>query len=120
MWRRLLSGSCDDLHLDGFLTIRQNEVKDIIGTLLSEMCNNVALEPKLKTLSGEVFQARSTTTPPEARPDVRRATGFWTRVEDVFFHVRIFHQNATSNRNKTFVEAAEHHERRVRGADHQC
>ena len=74
------------------------------------MYNNVALEPKLKTLSGEVFQTRSNTMPPEARPDVRRATGFWTRVEDVFFHVRLFHQNVTSNRNKTFVEAAEHHE----------
>ena len=94
----------------GFPTIRHNEVRDIVGTLLSEVCNNVAMEPKLKPLSGEVFQARSTTTSPEARSDVR-ATGFWTRMEDAFFDIRIFNQNATSNRNKTFVEASEHHER---------
>ena len=32
-------------------------------------------------------------------------------MEDAHFDIRIFHQNATSNRNKTFAEAAAHHER---------
>ena len=94
----------------GFPTIRHNEVRDIIGNLLSEVCSNVAVEPLLKPLSGEVFQARSTTTSQEARSDLR-ATGFWTRMEDAFFDVRIFHPNAPSNRTKAFLEAAEHHER---------
>ena len=61
--------------LGGFPTIRHNEVREIVGTLLSEVCYNVAMEPIFTPLSGEVFQARSTTTSPEARSDVR-TTGF--------------------------------------------
>ena len=103
----------------GFPTIRHNEVRDIVSTLLSEVFNNVSIEPKLEPLNSEVFQARSTTTSPEARSDIR-ATGFWTRIEDTFFDIRIINQNATSNRNKTFVEAADQSmiEERIINVDH--
>ena len=46
----------------GFPTIRHNELRNIIGELLTEVGHNVAIEPLLQPLSGEVFRARSTTT----------------------------------------------------------
>ena len=93
----------------GFPTIRHNELRDIIGDLLTEVGHNVAIEPLLKPLNGEVFRARSTTTSDEARSDIH-ATGFWTRREDAFFDVRVFHANAPSNRTRTLQEACRHHE----------
>ena len=94
----------------GFPTIRHNELRDIVGNLLSEVCSNVAIEPLLQPLSGEVFLSRITTTSEEARSDIR-AAGFWTRMEDAFFDIRVFHANAPSNQSRTFQAACEHHER---------
>ena len=93
----------------GFPTIRHNELRNIIGDLLTEVGHTVAIEPLLQPLNGEVFRARSTTTSDEARSDIR-ATGFWTRREDAFFDVRVFHANAPSNRTRTLQEACRHHE----------
>ena len=93
----------------GFPMIRHNELRNIIGNLLTEVGHNVAIEPLLQPLIGEVFQAWSTTTSDKARSDIR-ATGFWTRREDAFFDVRVFHSNAPSNRTWTLQEACRHHE----------
>ena len=54
----------------GFPTIHHNEVRDLVGYLLSEVCHNVAIEPQLAQLSGEVFSATSTNTADDARVDV--------------------------------------------------
>ena len=59
------------------------------------MCHDVRVERCLQSLSGEVFSCRSANTAPDARADVR-ARGFWTRGEDAFFDVRVFHPNAPS------------------------
>ncbi|XP_065182324.1 fibrillin-3-like [Sycon ciliatum] len=79
----------------GFPTIRHNEVRDMVGELLTEVCHAVAIEPQLAPLSGEVFTAASTNTAEDARADVR-ARGFWTRAQDAFFDVRVFHPDAAS------------------------
>ena len=34
---------------------RHNALRDLVGNLLSEVCHNVAIEPQLAPLSGEVF-----------------------------------------------------------------
>ena len=93
----------------GFPTVRHNELRDIIAEQISEVCH-VAVEPLLQPLDGETFKAKSTATSQEARSDVR-AAGFWTRREDAFFDVRVFHSNAPSYRQMTFLEACEHHQR---------
>ena len=106
----------------GFPTIRHNELRDIIGNLLSEVCSNVAIEPSLQPLSGEVLLSRTTTTSQEARSDIR-TTGFWTRMEDAFFDIRVSHANAPSNQSSTFEVACEHHEclkQLEYGMDRQC
>ena len=79
----------------GFPTVRHNELRDLFGELLTEVCHDVRVEPCLQSLSGEVFSCRSANTAPDARADVR-ARGFWTRGEDAFFDVRVFHPNAPS------------------------
>ena len=94
----------------GFPTIRHNELRDFIGSVVCEVCHDVENEPLLQPLGGEVFQARSTTTSQEARADVR-AIGFWTRWEAAFFDVRVFHAGASSYRDKSFSDFCQLHQR---------
>ena len=94
----------------GYPTIRHNELRDLIGKLLSEVCHNVAIEPTLASLSGEKLQRRSTNTAPEARLDVR-ARGFWSRQEDAFFDVRVFHPGASSYKSTSPNDLFQRHER---------
>ena len=61
-------------------------------------------------LSQQVFTSRSTNTSDEARADVR-AAGFWTRGEDAYFDVRVFHPNALSYATKTLPALFDHHGR---------
>ena len=42
----------------GYPTIRHNELRDIIGSLLSEVCHNVAIEPHLQPLNGKCSEAK--------------------------------------------------------------
>ena len=95
----------------GFPTIRHNELRDFLGSLLTQVCHNVALEPQLVPLEGEVFRSRTTNTSQEARADIR-ATGFWTRCEEAFFDIRIFHPNAKSYQGSSLQDVFKHHERR--------
>ena len=82
----------------GFPSIRHNEVRDILGTLVSEVSSATEIEPVLRTLTGETFQLRTTTTDDDARLDIY-ARGFWGRSEDAFFDVRVMNPNAPSYRH---------------------
>ena len=65
--------------------------------LLTEVCNDVRVEPVLQTLTGELFTGRSTNTTDGARLDIA-ANGFWGgRSEKCFFDVRVFNPHAPSN-----------------------
>jgi len=39
--------------MGGFLSIRHNEMRDIMAGFLTEMCHNVKIEPPLQPLTGE-------------------------------------------------------------------
>ena len=58
-------------HLGGFLTVRHNDIRDIIASLLTEVCHNVATEPTLQPLNGEIFSYLTANTDAEARADIR-------------------------------------------------
>ena len=60
----------------GFPTARHNEVQDLLVSLLTEVCQDVAVEPVLQPITGETFQQRSTSTDNGACLDIR-ARGFW-------------------------------------------
>ena len=52
------------------------------GNLLSEVCNDVAIEPHLTPVTGENLP-RSSKTGDDARLDVS-ARGFWQREQSIF------------------------------------
>ena len=73
----------------GFVNIRHNNVRDFTAELLSEVCNDVAVEPMLTPCTGEKFQYKTANTKHDARVDVS-ARGVWVRGSRAFFDVRVF------------------------------
>ena len=78
--------------------MRHNNIQDIFGSLVSEIYNDVTIEPQLTHLSSETFTLQSTTTDDDARLDVS-ARGFWSRGARAFFEVRVFNPMARSYRS---------------------
>ena len=79
----------------GFPTLGHNEIRDLTASLLSEVCPIVATEPPLQLLSLESFIRQAANVDLEAQLDIK-ARGFWSRAQDSFFDVRVFHPNAPS------------------------
>ena len=77
---------------------------DLTAHLLSEVCKDVAVVPKLNELSGETFPLRSTNVSDEARLDVS-ARGVWTRYQRAFFYIRVFDPLARRYQDQTLRQA---------------
>ena len=92
-----------------FPSIRHNELRGVMASLLSEVCHNVATEPRLQPLSREPLIHHTTITCDDARLDIR-AKGFWSAAQNAYFDVRIFHPNAPSNRSGSLSAAYKKHE----------
>ena len=84
----------------GFVGIRHNEVRDFTAELLSEICKDVAVEPLLTPLTGEVFKFKTANTKDHARLDVS-ARGVWVKGSKAFFDVRVFNPLAKSYTKQT-------------------
>ena len=101
------------------------ELCDITASLLSEVCHNVATEPRLQPLNGESMTHRTAITTDDARLDIR-ARGFWSFAQDAYFDVRVFHPNASSNCSGSLSATYKKHEnlkkraygQRVRDVEH--
>ena len=93
--------------------------------MLTEVCHNVATEPRLQPLSGETLTQRTAISTDDARLDIR-ARGFWCAAQDAYFDVRVFYPNAPSNSAGTISAAYVKHENikkraygeRVRNIEH--
>ena len=69
--------------------MRDNEIRDTFANLMSEVCFDVEIEPKLQSLQGESFVNNSTTTDEDARQDVK-VNGLWgSRFSRNFFDVKV-------------------------------
>ena len=80
----------------GFPTLRHNEVRDIAAQLLSEVCTEVRIEPRLQPLSGEQIHLASANREDNARLDIS-ANGLWGgQQERSMFDVRVFNPYAPS------------------------
>ena len=65
--------------MGGFPSIRHNEIRNLTATLLTEVCNDVCIEPELQE---------------GARLDIA-ANGFWGGTfERTYFDVRVFNPHA--------------------------
>ena len=83
---------------DGFVSLRHNEVRDVTGKLMEEVCRDVRTEPTLLELNGKRFNQATANRRPEARLDLS-ANGFWTPGQRVFLDIRVFDLNARRYRN---------------------
>ena len=63
----------------GLPSIRHNEVRDLIATLLTEVCSQVATEPELQPVSQEEFSQSTANVQDGARLDIVM-NGFWGEV----------------------------------------
>ena len=74
----------------GFPSLRHNEIRDLTATLLTEVCNDVQVEPELQEIATETMSGRTANTKDGARLDVA-ASGFWGgRRERTYIDVRVF------------------------------
>ena len=110
----------------GFPSIRHNEVRDTVGSWLSEVCSDVCIEPALQPITGETLTGSSAITEDGARLDIA-VNGFWGgRYERAYFDVRVFNPHAPSNLQQSLASTYRRHERikirayeqRVREVEH--
>ena len=76
---------------------------------MSRVCSDVATEPPLQPLSGEVITPKSANRQDDSREDIH-ARGFWGRRQSAFLDVRVFHPNAPSYRNSSIPSVYRCHE----------
>ena len=99
-------------------TIRHNEIRDLTGTLLTEVCPDVSLEPALQPLTGETLTLISSNHQDEARADIA-ARDFWTNGQKAFFDVKVFNPFAKSNQRFSLAACFSHHEKSKKRAYEQ-
>ena len=80
---------------EGFITIRHNRVRDFEAQLLTEIYNDLEIEPLLQPLEGEIINGLTSVN---TRSDVR-ARGCWREGQNAFFDVRITNTNSESQRH---------------------
>ena len=93
-----------DLGLDPPL-IHHNRVRDVETQLLTEICNDVEIEPPLQPFEREIINGL---TGVNAKPHVR-GRGFWREGQNIFFDVRI--TNCESQCHLTSKKIFTKHER---------
>ena len=103
----------------GFPSIRHNEIRDLTASLMTEVCNDVQLEPDLHPLTEEQLTYTTANVEDGARLDTA-TNGFWGgRYERTFTDVRIFNPHTPSNRNSDLATCYQKHERSKKRAYEQ-
>ena len=94
----------------GFPTIRHNEIRNLTATLLTEVCHDVCIEPRLQPMSNKTLAGSSANRQDGARLDIA-ASGFWGGTfERTFFDIRVFNPHAPSNRHTQLSSCYRKHE----------
>ena len=97
----------------GYSVLRHNELRNFTASVLQEVCHDVALEPPLQPLDGELLPSNANVTK-EARLDIS-ARGFWgDRFSRSLFDVRVLHTNAPSAITTSLESQHSEHERSKR------
>ena len=91
-------------------SLRHNEIRDLTANLLSEVCNEVTIEPHLQPLSGEQLSGATANSQDGARLDVA-TNGLWGgRFEKPYMDIRVFNPFAPSNRHGNLTTCYRRHE----------
>ena len=102
----------------GFVSLRHNELRNIIALMLKTICKDVVIEPPLLPLTGEDLHEVSAITGDEARLDVR-ARGFWQTGQSAFFDIRVFNPLAKRHISQDLKKCLETNEREKKRAYNQ-
>ena len=97
----------------GLPSIGHNDIRDLTAHLMTEVCNDVCIEPHLQPLTGEHLDYATYIIQEGAHLDIA-ANGFWggERFEKSFFDVHIFNPHAPSNRQISLYDVCyKKHER---------
>ena len=84
----------------GFIYIRHNNLRNLTANMMSEVCKDTQIEPKLTPLFGEELQGRTSNNSNKKKLDIR-IRGSWELEQQVFLDVRFFDPNACRYRNKS-------------------
>jgi hypothetical protein len=85
----------------GFILMRASAPQKLFAELCKKAgYRDVALEPRLEPLSGEVLRYRSAIREDEAKSDIR-VNGFFDKKRNAFFEFRVFNPNARSYLSKS-------------------
>ena len=90
----------------GFIYIRHNDLRDLTAltaNMMSEVCEDTEIEPKLTPLSGEELKGRTSDNLNEARVDIR-TRGFKEQGQQAFFDLRVFDPNAIRYQSKSLQQ----------------
>ena len=71
--------------------------------MMSEVCKDTEIEPKLTPLSGRELQDRVSNNPNKASVDIR-TRDFWERWQQAIFDLWVFDPNACRYRNKSLQQ----------------
>ena len=94
-----------------FPTRRHNEIRDLTGQLLTEVCHDVCVEPMLQPLEENRLNLATSNKEDNARADIR-ARGFWgNNYQCAFLDVKVFNPNAHTNRKFSLEACYKHHEK---------
>ena len=104
-----------DCKKGAFIHARHDNVRNLEASLLSEVCNDVAIEPRLMPVTGETFELRSSNIEDDSRLDVK-VRGFYRQGQVAFFDVRIVHLNAESNKSQPTEKVLLKHEQEKKRA----
>ena len=99
----------------GFVTLRDNNLRDVTAALLKEVCHDVKVEPQLQQLSGELLNERTANKQNDARVDIS-ARGFWQAGQQAFYYVRVFYSNAKRYQNVEIKKSYELNEKEKKRA----
>ena len=103
----------------GFPALRHNEIRDITANLLTEVCNNVCIEPHLQPVTGEHLHGATSDNQDGARLDIA-AKGLWGgRSERIYFDVQVFNPHAPSNCQSNVLACYRKHEKEKKRAYEQ-
>ena len=83
--------------------MRHSDLRDLTANMVSDVCKDTEIEPKLTPLTGEELQGRTSNNSNEARVDIG-TRGFWERGQQAFFDLRVFDPNACRYRNKSLQQ----------------
>ena len=91
--------------------IQHNEVCDVIGSWLSEVCHDLSIEPHSQPIRGELLAGASANTQHGTKLDIA-ANGFWGgRFKRTYFDVRVFNSHAPTNRQQSLAFTYKKHKK---------